>query len=181
MKLGVTKIFCGVVIAFLIVALGSTAQTPKPQGCNDPPWFNTEGKCNLKQRTFIFAGGVGWPKRNEKDCYLYIHVCSFRLNRKTIVPLVGTKCPEPDDFAQPTFCCDEFNKAVKTKKPCDPMRDVDCDGLPNLPGKIATGGGTIRSVEFLLRTRLMTPQSTFLTRTGMTSVSSLHLTCTRPT
>jgi hypothetical protein len=134
MKLGVTKIFCAVFIAFLIVALGSTAQTQKPQGCNDPPWFGPgpENKCNNKQKTYIHTGAVAWPKstRNETDCFLYIHICSFHLNRKTIVPL-GTHCPVAKDFAAPTICCDEFDKAVKTKQPCDPMQDADCDGLPN--------------------------------------------------
>jgi hypothetical protein len=131
MKLGVIKILCAVFITFLIVALGSTARTQKPQGCNDPPWFNTEGKCNLKQHTYIFAGGVGWPKRNEKDCSLYIQVCSLHLNRKTIVPLLGSKCPDGKDLTQPTICCDEFDKAVKSKQPCDPMQDADCDRIPN--------------------------------------------------
>jgi hypothetical protein len=139
MKLGGTKTFCGFFIAFLIVAFGSTAQTQKQPDCKpDPPWFypapwsNPEGKCNNKQKTYIFTGAVGWPKttRNETDCYLYIHICSFHLNRKTIVPF-GTKCPVAKDFAAPTFCCDEFDKAVKSKQPCDPMQDANCDGIPN--------------------------------------------------
>ncbi|MDQ2975712.1 MAG: hypothetical protein M3R69_09920 [Acidobacteriota bacterium] len=132
MKLGGTKAFCAVFIAFLIVALGSTAQTQKPQGCNDPPWSDPGGKCNLKQKAFINTASVGWPARKNRDCFLWIQLpaCNFFLSRKTTVPL-ATKCPEAKDFAHPTFCCDEFKKAVKTKQPCDPMQDADCDGLPN--------------------------------------------------
>jgi hypothetical protein len=28
-------------------------------------------------------------------------------------------------------CCDTFREAVRTRKPCDPGDDVDCDGTPN--------------------------------------------------
>jgi hypothetical protein len=28
-------------------------------------------------------------------------------------------------------CCDKFRQAVRTRKPCDPRVDVDCDGTPN--------------------------------------------------
>jgi hypothetical protein len=28
-------------------------------------------------------------------------------------------------------CCDKFNDAVRTGQPCDPRKDVDCDGKPN--------------------------------------------------
>jgi hypothetical protein len=28
-------------------------------------------------------------------------------------------------------CCDKFREAVRTRKPCDPRVDVDCDGTPN--------------------------------------------------
>ena len=142
MKFGVTKVFCAVIIAFLFVVLGSTAQTQKQADCGkapghgNPPWFDTEGKCNLKQRTlayertYVSTNSVGWPNRNNRDCYFRLDVCILHLSRKTIVPL-GTKCPEAKDFAQPTICCDEFNKAVKSKQPCDPMEDADCDGIPN--------------------------------------------------
>jgi hypothetical protein len=133
MKLGATKIFFAVMIAFVIVALGSPThptQTQKEQGCGNPPWFNPGGKCNNRQHTYIFVGTVGWPQKNETDCSFYLHVCSLELRRNTKGPL-GTKCHEAKDFAQPVICCDEFNTAVKTKQPCDPMQDADCDGLPN--------------------------------------------------
>lgn len=129
-----TKIFCAIFIAFVIVAFGSTAQTPKPQGCNDPPWLGPgpENKCKFKQRTTITYYTINWPHRKppETDCYLNIYVCGFELKRNTKNPL-GTRCPEAKDFAQPTICCDEFDKAVKSKQPCDPMQDADCDGIPN--------------------------------------------------
>jgi len=119
-------------IAFLIIAFGSTAQVQKPSDCGDPPWFGAGGKCAFKQKTSISSHTVNWPKRTpaETDCYLTILVCNFKLQRDTKNPL-GTQCPTGKDFSQPTFCCDEFNEAVKTKKPCDPMKDADCDGLPN--------------------------------------------------
>jgi hypothetical protein len=28
-------------------------------------------------------------------------------------------------------CCDKFREAIRTRKPCDPRADVDCDGRPN--------------------------------------------------
>jgi hypothetical protein len=28
-------------------------------------------------------------------------------------------------------CCDKFAQAVRSGKPCDPRKDVDCDGRPN--------------------------------------------------
>lgn len=29
------------------------------------------------------------------------------------------------------ICCDKFQEAVRTGKPCDPRADMDCDGKPN--------------------------------------------------
>jgi len=130
MKLGATKIFLALTIAFAIVALGSTTQPPKPKGCGNPPWSDPGGKCVNKQNTYIFVSTVNWPLRKETDCSFYLHVCSLVIKRNSVESL-GAKCLEAKDFAQPVICCDEFNKAVKTKQPCDPMKDADCDGLPN--------------------------------------------------
>ena len=30
-----------------------------------------------------------------------------------------------------TVCCDKFREAVRTRKPCDPRVDLDCDGTLN--------------------------------------------------
>jgi hypothetical protein len=119
-------------IAFLIIALGSKAQLRMYSECDSLPWGVPIGKCAFKQKTTISSHTVNWPKRTppETDCYLTILVCNFKLQRDTKNPL-GTQCPTAKDFSQPTFCCDEFDKAVKTKFPCDPMKDADCDGLPN--------------------------------------------------
>ena len=134
MKLGGTKTICAVFIAFLIVALGSTAQTQKQSDCGNapghgnPPWFDTGGKCLSKQRTYVYVNGNPTSSSDPtRDCHVYIKVCSLELNRR----FRAKECPESKDFAQPTFCCDEFDKAVKSKQPCDPMQDADCDGIPN--------------------------------------------------
>lgn len=100
------------------------------ESASDPPWFDAGKKCNYRQRTYIFTGGYETSDHSKTLCFLYIHVCRFELNRKTELPH-GSICPAAKDFAQPTVCCDEFNKAVKNKQGCDPMKDVDCDGTPN--------------------------------------------------
>ena len=159
MIFGGTKIFGTILVGFLALAGGGSAQSQKQHDCRkgagggNPPWFNPGGKCNNRQRTFIFAGTVGWPERNETHCYLYIHICSLVVKRNTIQPL-GTTCPAAKDFAQPTVCCDEFNKAVQSKQPCDPMQDVDCDGVPNdqdddplKPGRPKDTGGAFIGIQ----------------------------------
>jgi hypothetical protein len=35
------------------------------------------------------------------------------------------------DAGIPKVCCEKFREAVRTGHPCDPSKDLDCDGIPN--------------------------------------------------
>ncbi|MDQ6652663.1 MAG: hypothetical protein M3Y84_07945 [Acidobacteriota bacterium] len=134
MKLGVTKIFCAVFIAFLIVALGSIARTQKPQGCNEPPWFNPGKNCKFKVKPYHYqaAGGI-YINREQRRCKEVILICGTMMVRESVVNkdpgCGGAFWPDPKDGDE--VCCEEFQKAVQSKQPCDPSKDADCDGLPN--------------------------------------------------
>ena len=134
MKLGVTKIFCVVFVAFLFVALGSTARTQKPQGCNDPPWFHPGENCKSKVKPYHYdaAGGI-YINSEQRRCKEVILVCGTMMVRESVVArdpgCGGPFWPDPKDGDE--VCCEEFQKAVETKQPCDPSKDADCDGYPN--------------------------------------------------
>ena len=136
MDVGRTKVLSAMIVLFSMLAWGGAVRSQqdcrKGAGGGKPPWFNPGKSCKFQQHTFIFAGTVGWPQRTppETDCYVRIKVCGLDLKQNTVNPL-GTICPSRSDFAQPIVCCDEFNKAVASKQPCDPMQDADCDGVPN--------------------------------------------------
>jgi hypothetical protein len=124
-----------IVISFLI-GLGSIAQTQKPAGCGDnanSPWSKPAANCRLKQKPFHYYQSVGFVSKEEVRCKEVLEVCGARSVREQDLPR-SQGCgkafwPEPTPADE--VCCDTFKEAVKSKRPCDPTDDADCDGIPN--------------------------------------------------
>lgn len=59
--------------------------------------------------------------------------CGYTLTKYTTLPDNSGKehCPTSDGFSLPEICCAKLAQAVKSKQPCDPQVDVNCDGKPN--------------------------------------------------
>ena len=56
------------------------------------------------------------------------------IKQKVVNTDAGEKCPDSLHFSRaPTtkVCCAKWDEAKRTKTPCDPMVDADCDGVAN--------------------------------------------------
>ena len=102
---------------------------PPDTKCAPPtPWFDTSLDCKeLKSTQIVISGGAA-----------IIYMCGYAVFHYT----VGTDDlfneayrSAMSDFLQnrglDKVCCDKFEDAVRTGKPCNPRLDVDCDGQPN--------------------------------------------------
>jgi hypothetical protein len=104
-------------------------ERPPERECAPPtPWFDTSSGCKeLKPSLFSISGGAA-----------ILYMCGYPVFHST----AGTDeiyneayRPALRDFLQSRrldkVCCDKFEDAVRTGKPCDPRVDVDSDGQPN--------------------------------------------------
>jgi hypothetical protein len=104
-------------------------ERPPERQCAPPtPWFGSPAGCKeLKSPQVVITGGT-----------VYIYMCSYAVFHYTVghdeifneaykAALITRLAAR--GLAQ--VCCDKFEDAVKTGKPCNPRLDVDCDGKPN--------------------------------------------------
>ena len=115
-------------------------QTQKQQGCPDgrgggnPPWFNPGKNCKFKVMPYHYdaAGGI-YINQEQRRCKEVILICGTMMVRESVVNKdPGCGGPFwPDSKDGDEVCCEEFQKAIQSKQPCDPSKDADCDGIPN--------------------------------------------------
>jgi hypothetical protein len=139
MKFGGTKSFWAVFVVFLILVWSSMGQTQKQQDCpngrggGNPSWFNPGKNCNYKQKPYHYYERDIYLNQEQRGCNEVILVCGTMIVRDSVVArdpgCGGAFWPDPKDGDE--VCCEEFQKAVKSKQPCDPSKDADCDGIAN--------------------------------------------------
>ena len=108
-----------------------TGEDPLPDKCEPPrsPWLGLSSDCKDVQTWQIEQRG---PAVSVSTCGQIIFTN----------PRVGTdrmfsdayKTALRDNLRQTIgekICCDKFREASRTGTPCDPRKDVDCDGKPN--------------------------------------------------
>ena len=104
----------------------------KPESeCQPPaPWFDDASGCKeSKSPELIIARGTarlymcGYLVFQYKDSNLDDPVFANAYRAAMKDQLLAT--------SSSTICCDKFREAVRTRKPCDPRVDLDCDGTPN--------------------------------------------------
>jgi hypothetical protein len=108
-----------------------TGEDPLPDKCEPPrsPWLGPSSDCKDVQTWQIEQRG---PAVSVSMCGQIIFTN----------PRVGTDPMFSDAYKgalklnlQQTIgdkvCCDKFREAARTGMPCDPRKDVDCDGKPN--------------------------------------------------
>lgn len=108
-----------------------TGEDPLPEKCNPPrtPWFDPMANCTDAQQweikqtggtvTVSMCGQVFFknPTVGTDPIYTPAYIGALRdVLRWTI----GDK-----------VCCGAFREAMRTRVPCDPRKDLDCDGNPN--------------------------------------------------
>jgi hypothetical protein len=110
-----------------------------------PPWFAADSSCQLTDtnaqsrgdpHSFDSAGkSTGLLPQGQVTCVLEIQVCGDMIVKsKLINTSAGEKCPESLHFSyapRTKVCCAKWNEAKRTKSPCDPLTDMDCDGAVN--------------------------------------------------
>ena len=109
-----------------------TGEDPLPKRCDPPrtPWFNPDGNCRDAQAWEIKqAGGT-----------VTASICGHVVFKNSTVgtdPLfsaayIGALRDWLRGSTGDKVCCDEFRSASRTAVPCDPRKDIDCDGKPNV-------------------------------------------------
>ena len=90
-----------------------------------PPWFNKDAPCNNRQRATY---SWGQNRRDPTKYSISISICGQVIPRyvsNVVVELTST------GVRYFNVCCDSWQQAIDSGSPCDPLRDIDCDGTPN--------------------------------------------------
>jgi hypothetical protein len=103
---------------------------PEDKGpCEKPvPWTDTSSRrCQNMQDTQITI--------DQKTATATVSMCGYTVLTQHSKDFVDADKPLARAYFKLSLpnkvCCDEFQEAVRTGKPCDPRVDVDCDGKPN--------------------------------------------------
>jgi len=85
-----------------------------------PPWFNPLA-CKLRDTTIYYQGIGGTCTGTLVACADSTELpCPFQ-------GIYSVASSEPG----PKVCCERWEAATESGKPCDPRLDLDCDGTPN--------------------------------------------------
>jgi hypothetical protein len=96
------------------------------------PWLNS-ANCINKQQPYVFSDGSIVPGSNGRQvrCRLVINVCGMFLIRQKIIPAgSGESCFDAKSVSRPLICCSAWKSSIGSRN-CDPLKDADCDGIPN--------------------------------------------------
>lgn len=78
-------------------------------------------------------------------CGLWITICGDRIFKSKVINTDAKEtCPENlswQSVPQGMVCCDEWKRAKQSKNPCDPLADIDCDGISNQEDDTPTQAG----------------------------------------
>jgi hypothetical protein len=94
------------------------------------PWFGDAGPCkDMQSPQLVIRQGTatlsmcGYAVFSHKDASLNDKLFADAYRFAMRDQLASSSASQ--------VCCDKFREAVRTRKPCDPRTDVDCDGTPN--------------------------------------------------
>lgn len=104
-----------------------------------PPWLQPPAGCTPRATTIYVTGIITDMTKGEAKCSRSLSACGDDLGGSAIYNPYSDTCPftrKPGSqlaFSKPGpgVCCAEWEKAKRSKVPCDPLLDADCDGIPN--------------------------------------------------
>jgi len=156
-------------VIFSAIALACTeifVSTPvQPLQRTVPPWLKANPNCRYTGSIHPGTSG-GSPYRHDDrgkitgslpsgqvTCNLTYYICGDSFFKSKIINVdKGEHCPDSLSYKaipNQTVCCDAWAEANRTKMPCDPVVDSDCDGVPNQvddfpvdPSKTSTTDGS---------------------------------------
>lgn len=132
-------------------AARGAAEAPEPPpghggstGRKAPPWFKSDTQCEL-EKTNSLSWGVSLAYDNsgkiigslpdgKVTCALSYTICGDSFFKQQVIDTGKATCPESLHFSRAPeidVCCAAWREAKRTKRPCDPLVDSDCDGVPN--------------------------------------------------
>ncbi len=140
-----TLIFVWLITLFLSAC--APAATPAPAATtlstleSPPSWFGagtstTRSLSAGEPYAFDEAGNItGDLPKDQVTCTLRIWICDDKIfKQKVINQGAGERCPDSLQFShapQTKVDCAKWDEAKRTKDPCDPLVDADCDGVTN--------------------------------------------------
>ncbi len=119
---------------------GAPTATPVP-----PPWLSFPTTC-MSTSSAASSGGspnqldehgkvLGLLPQGQVTCFLEVLICGDMFAQTRVVDqAAGEKCPpelQASHAPQTATCCPAWEAAKKSKIPCDPLQDTDCDGRMN--------------------------------------------------
>ncbi len=125
-------IVLGLTTLCLVALCDSRVQAEACWKTPPPTWFDTRDCPSRAKVQMLSTGEFG--ENGSVVCKNVFMFCGHTLTRsKTLANNSGRggHCPGSNDFDHPDICCAALDQAVKTKQPCDPQVDMNCDGSPN--------------------------------------------------
>ncbi len=130
-----------------LFGLGKSAETtPGSAEKASPPWFSADPvSCQVTETSAQSRGdphafddqgkSTGLLPQGKVTCVLEIQACGDMIVKHQVVDTAaGESCPEYLHFSyapNTKVCCASWNEAKVSKVPCDPLQDMDCDGIGN--------------------------------------------------
>ena len=123
-----------------------SATTPADKIQSPPPWFTADpATCQLTETSAQSHGdphsynsmgnSTGLLPPGQVTCVLEIQLCADMIVKHQVVNTQAKeKCPDSLHYSyapRSEVCCAIWNEAKESKSPCDPLKDMDCDGIIN--------------------------------------------------
>ena len=134
--------------------LESTDQPPTEEtnsNCPSPTkWFDNSASCKEKRAPWVQVRGTS----------VAVSICGYEVFRGTIPNTTDKLLVEAYRQAiighvrsqiGSTVCCDQFRDAVRTGSPCDPSKDIDCDGVSNQTDTVTTSSVVLPDINIFTR------------------------------
>ena len=104
---------------------------PAKAKCEEPTgWVGDTSGCRDRQATRISF--IGTTVRVSMCGYVVFSYTSAHLTDPLAKQAYEAALRQHLNFSVSSrVCCDKFQEAVRTRRPCNPRVDVDCDGTPN--------------------------------------------------
>ncbi len=119
--------------------------------CEKPtPWFGSSPGCRDVQSPMVEVTG------NLQSPIVTLYICGIDVFHDVVTPekfpagIEAYKVRLADFVKQrigSKVCCDKLREAVRTKQPCDPTDDIDCDGKINTNDFYVTNFVTLPDID----------------------------------
>jgi hypothetical protein len=125
------------------------ADDEKPECPPATSWFDDSAPC--KERRALWAA----VRKNE----VVVTICGYEVFRHAasypdklwVQAYRESVAAAIRGSTGSTICCDRFREAVKSGRPCDPSKDLDCDGIPNQTDTRKIGNDVFPAVDAYIR------------------------------